>query len=159
MGWPVFFIQTRIGKDKKKFNIIKFRTMYLNAHQDQRKYWKYNESPFPTFKLSSDPRFVGIGRWLSRTGLDELPQLINILKGEMSFIGPRPLPVSEAERLTGSWDFRYKIRPGIISLWALSDKRFKSLKHWQDLEKKTASKASLRSDIQLIREAIRIPFL
>ncbi|MEO8581491.1 MAG: sugar transferase [Patescibacteria group bacterium] len=156
-GFPIFFIQDRIGRDKKRFKIIKFRTMYPHAHKDQKKYWKLNESPFPAFKLADDPRFVGIGKWLSKTGLDELPQLINILRGEMSLIGPRPLPPLEAKKMTGSWDFRYKVRPGVISLWALSDKRHKSLKHWQRLEIQTLKKANLLKDFLIIFQSIKVP--
>lgn len=157
-GFPIVFSQQRVGKDKKVFLIYKFRTMYKNAHIDQKKFWKFNESPFPAFKLSNDPRFVGIGRWLSKTGLDELPQLVNILRGEMSFIGPRPLPIAEAKKLTGSWNFRYAVRPGIISLWALSDKRHKSLKHWQKLEKETLKKASIFHDFQQLLSTVKIIF-
>jgi lipopolysaccharide/colanic/teichoic acid biosynthesis glycosyltransferase len=158
-GWPAIFSQQRVGKDKKIFTMYKFRTMYVGAHKDQKKYAKLNESPFPAFKLTNDPRFVGIGKWLSKTGLDELPQLINILKGEMSFIGPRPLPISEAKKLTGSWDFRYQVKPGVLSLWALSDKRHKSLRNWQSLEKKTFLKGSISHELSLISEALKIPFL
>lgn len=154
-GWPVFFIQKRVGRDKKVFKIIKFRTMYNNAHIDQKKYWKLNESPFPAFKLSDDPRFVGIGKWLSKTGLDELPQLVNIIKGEMSLVGPRPLPPLEAKKMTGSWDFRYKVRPGVVSLWALSDKRHKSLRDWKNLEIATIKTGSLTKELKVILRSIR----
>lgn len=138
--------------------MIKFRTMYIGAHSDQKKYWKLNESPFPAFKLGNDPRFVGIGRWLSKTGLDELPQLINIIKGEMSLIGPRPLPISEAKKMTGSWNFRYKVKPGVISIWALSDKRHKSLRDWQRLEIQTVQEGSLGNDIKVLKRAMNVVF-
>ena len=94
---------------------------------------KLNEAPFPMFKIAKDPRYVGIGRLLSRSGLDELPQLINILRGEMSFIGPRPLPLAEAAELSTAWNFRYRVRPGILSEWAVSEKRHTSLAHWRNL--------------------------
>lgn len=156
-GLPIFFIQDRVGKDKHVFKMIKFRTMYKNAHKDQKKYWKLNESPFPAFKLTNDPRFVGIGKWLSKTGLDELPQLINIIKGEMSIVGPRPLPPLEAKKMTGSWNFRYKVKPGVISLWALSNKRHKSLRDWKNLEEETLKKSGIKNDIKIILQSMKIP--
>lgn len=149
-GWPVVFKQRRIGYRKQIFWMYKFRTMYVGAEKDQKKYRHLNEAPEPMFKLTKDPRFVGIGSFLSRTGLDELPQLFNILKGEMSFVGPRPLPLKEAERLDRSWDFRYKARPGIFSEWSLSLARFKSSMSWKTLEKKTLEKGNPIIDIQYI---------
>ena len=156
-GWPAVFAQQRVGKDKHIFTMYKFRTMYVGAHKDQKKYAKLNESPFPAFKLANDPRFVGIGKWLSKTGLDELPQLMNILRGEMSLVGPRPLPISEAKKLIGSWNFRYKIKPGVLSLWALSDKRHKSLKHWQKLEVLALRQGSVWDDLNIISQSIKVP--
>lgn len=155
-GWPILFVQNRVGKDKKVFRMIKFRTMYIDAHKDQKKYWKQNESPFPAFKLTNDPRFVGIGKWLSRTGLDELPQLINIVKGEMSLVGPRPLPISEAKKMTGSWNFRYRVKPGVVSLWALSGKRHKSLRDWKRLEVETVQKGTLFQNLKLLFQISKI---
>jgi len=157
IGWPIIFIQKRIGQHKTVFSIFKFRTMYAGADQDQKKLHQYNESPFPAFKMSNDPRFVGVGKFLSKTGLDELPQLINILKGDMSFIGPRPLPIKEAAKLTGSWDFRYEVRPGVISYWALSDKRHKSLRHWQRLERETLTEANVIKDLKILSQTFFIP--
>lgn len=129
--------------------------MYKNAHKDQKKYWSKNESPFPAFKLANDPRFVGIGKWLSKTGLDELPQLINILKGEMSLVGPRPLPISEAKKMTGSWDFRYTVKPGVVSEWAVSDKRHKSLRDWKNLETSTLKTGGLIKELRVITLCLR----
>lgn len=155
IGSPIFFIQPRLGWHKKPFSIYKFRTMYANAEKDRHKYLTLNEAPTPMFKASHDPRFVGIGRWLSISGLDELPQLWNIVRGEMSFVGPRPLPVKEALKLTATWDFRYQVRPGIFSAWSLSNKKYASLERWRQLDKETVIDASLLSDIQLISQNIR----
>ncbi len=153
-GLPVFFTQKRMGQHKKTFSIIKFRTMYKKAHRDQKKYKKENTSPEPMFKIYDDPRFIGIGKWLSKTGLDELPQLINILKGEMSFVGPRPLPLQESKSLTSSWDFRYKVKPGIFSFWAIDPRRYNSLTDWKKLEKQTLMQGSIGDDIRLIVKTI-----
>lgn len=149
-GWPILFFQKRTGKNTKPFLIIKFRTMYPKAHRDQKRFQKDNQSPFPTFKIHHDPRFVGIGYFLSNTGLDELPQLINVFKGEMSIVGPRPLPVKEAAKLPEHWQIRHKVKPGLISHWALFQQRHQSLDTWWQLEEKSLQTATLWSDIMLI---------
>lgn len=150
MGAPIFFTQLRSGKNKKPFAIFKFRTMHKSAEKIRHLLNTKNEAPFPMFKMENDPRFVGIGKWLSQIGLDELPQLINVLAGDMSLIGPRPLPVAEASLLDQSWDFRYSVRPGIFSEWIVDKKRHVSLNEWQRIEKKSLSSASLWLDIFLI---------
>lgn len=110
------------------------------------------------FKIAHDPRHTRFGYLLSRSGLDELPQLINILKGEMSFIGPRPLPLYEAKKLPKSWDFRYSVKPGIVSEWAISPQRYQSLRTWKKLEEKTLQKGSLKEDLLLLFKTIQYLF-
>jgi lipopolysaccharide/colanic/teichoic acid biosynthesis glycosyltransferase len=149
-GWPAIFIQKRTGKGGNSFQIYKFRTMYVGAHKQQSKLKNLNQAPGPMFKIFNDPRFVGIGRFLSKVGLDELPQIFNILKGEMSFVGPRPLPVSEAKNLSSSWNFRKQVKPGIFSEWTLSSNRHDSLTDWKELDKKTLSQGSIIYDIKVI---------
>lgn len=150
VGWPIFFLQERAGKHKKPFWIIKFRTMQLNAHLQRKKYAKLNQAPAPMFKIYNDPRFVGFGKFLSQSGLDELPQLINILRGEMSFVGPRPLPVEESVALNKGWDFRYLVRPGIFSDWAIANNRNQSLEQWQKLEKDGLKKGGVVEEVGLM---------
>jgi lipopolysaccharide/colanic/teichoic acid biosynthesis glycosyltransferase len=142
VGQPIFYTQKRLGKGKKVFKMYKFRTMYPGAHHHQQKFQKLNQAPGPMFKIFNDPRFVGAGRWLSRMGLDELPQLINILKGEMSLVGPRPLPITEARKLDSSWDFRYTVKPGVFSEWSASPLRHKSLTFWKELDRLTVANCS-----------------
>lgn len=149
-GHPVFFTQRRFGKDKKIFTIYKFRTMHNNAEKLRSRYEKYNEAPAPMFKIESDPRFTGLGKWLSNYGIDELPQLLNILKNEMSIVGPRPLPIAEADKLDANWDFRYLVKPGILSDWALSSQRHSSLRAWRKLEEHQLLSGSIFTDIKLI---------
>lgn len=154
LSWPVLFLQERQGKDKKSFNLLKFRTMVTTAD-----HWKpllraKNEAPEPMFKMQHDPRFIGIGRWLSRSGLDELPQLVNILRGEMSFVGPRPLPIAEAEQLPASWDFRYSVRPGLVSEWVLNEKKYESLRAWRSAELFSLKNGSTTQDTVLLVRAI-----
>lgn len=154
-GWPIFYLQKRLGLNKQVFKIIKFRTMYVGAQKNQWRYRKDNLAPSPMYKNWQDPRFIKIGKWLSKTGLDELPQLINIIKGEMSFIGPRPLPVYEAEKLGKSWDFRYQVKPGIFSEWSANTVPKMTLKKWKKLEKKTLLRGGLKYEISTIFKTLK----
>jgi lipopolysaccharide/colanic/teichoic acid biosynthesis glycosyltransferase len=141
-GFPIIFKQKRVGLNGKIFIIYKFRTMKKNAQLIKYKYKKLNEAPEPMFKIHNDPRFIGFGKIFSISGLDELPQLINIFKGEMSFVGPRPLPIKEARKLSIAWrSFREKVKPGVFSEWSLASERHSTLKKWQKLEKDTIVKS------------------
>lgn len=153
-GYPVLYLQKRTGFKKKTFKIYKFRTMYKGAEKNQWRYRKNNQAPAPMYKNWTDPRFVGIGRWLSKTGLDELPQLINILKGEMSFVGPRPFPVSEAAKLGSDWNFRTRIKPGIFSQWSAQHGAV-TLSEWKKLDQKMLRQGGLKYELQLIGETLR----
>lgn len=153
-GRPIIFKQKRSGFHNQPFWLYKFKTMHQSAEKLKKTLLTENEAPFPMFKHHDDPRFVGIGRWLSNTGLDELPQLLNILKGEMSFIGPRPLPVSEAKIIHHkypNWRFRELVKPGIFSEWSLDAKRHSSIKHWQDLDQKTLENGGLKYELKIIQ--------
>ncbi len=151
---PIIFRQMRVGKNKQVFTLYKFRTMKNGSSLFQKKLKGLNEAPYPMFKIKNDPRFTRIGILLSHLGLDELPQILNIIKGEMSFVGPRPLPVKESQQLDSTWDFRYKIKPGIISKWALSPHRYASLESWKQLEKDQLQHGSIFEDVKLISIAI-----
>lgn len=116
---PVFLAHTRMGKDGKKFKMYKFRTMYENAQEmikdftpEQMKEWKEN------FKLKDDPRITKVGKFLRKTSLDELPQLINILKGELSIIGPRPIIEVELEKYGDNKQKFLSVTPGLTGYWA-----------------------------------------
>jgi lipopolysaccharide/colanic/teichoic acid biosynthesis glycosyltransferase len=145
IGQPIIFKQKRTGKDEKEFIIFKFRTMVKNAEllrsQNLKKLSKLNYAPQPMFKIGDDPRFIKIGKFLSHTGLDELPQLFNVLKGDMSLVGPRPLPINETtilKKIDPNWClWRHQVKPGLFSLWVLDDSRHQSLKMWKKLEKET----------------------
>lgn len=154
-GWPVFYIQKRLGLNKKVFRIIKFRTMYVGAEKNQWRYQKNNQAPQPMYKNWADPRFVGIGKWLSKTGLDELPQLFNIIRGEMSLVGPRPLPIYEIEKLSRDWGFRYQVKPGVFSEWSASANKNDSLQNWKKLEKETLKQGGLKYEVGVIFSTFR----
>lgn len=147
---PALFRQMRAGINGKPFVFYKFRTMYVGAERDQSKLGKLNISPFPTFKALDDPRFVGIGRWLSKTGLDELPQLINVIIGDMSIVGPRPFPIAENENLPDFWRFRTSVKPGIVSTWILSGRNFLTAKDWARYDHEDLMGLDLVSDLKLL---------
>ncbi len=128
--------------------------MKLGADKEKLKLRKLNQAPWPMFKLADDPRYTKIGKFMSSTGIDELPQVWNILKGEMSVVGPRPLPLHESKLLDQHWNFRYKVHPGIISEWAVNPLRYHSLAKWQQLEKDTLKVGSWTYDINLMRRTI-----
>ena len=118
---PVFFIQERIGAQNKPFRMYKFRTMRQNAELEQKFLETLNEAGTTVFKIKNDPRVTGIGRFLRRFSIDELPQLINIVRGEMAFVGPRPLPRRDFERYTESWHYlRHGDTAGMTGLWQVS---------------------------------------
>lgn len=147
---PVIFRQERTGQNGKTFTIYKFRTMYLGADKDQDKFKKLNTSPFPTFKIPNDPRFTVLGRHLSKYGLDEIPQLVNILKGQMSLVGPRPFPIIEATKIPASWKFRFLARPGLISsrYRIIADKLTQKL--WEKSDYIDLQSSGLTQDICLL---------
>ena len=154
-GWPIFYRQKRFGQDKQNFYLLKLRTMYVGAEKNQWRYQDENLAPTPMYKNWNDPRFVGGGRFLAKSGLDELPQLWNILRGEMSFVGPRPLPMYEAKKLGSDWDFRYQVKPGIFSDWSLAlNKRYQSLVQWKKLEKTTLNKGGLSYELKVIVQTL-----
>lgn len=155
-GYPIFYLQPRVGKNGKVFKVIKFRTMIVNASKYQNKYRKYNEADGPVFKIYNDPRFTKIGRYLSRLGIDELPQLINVLKGDMSLVGPRPLPVNEAKRLESKYKIRELIRPGITSLWVVNGSHKMKFKKWMALDKYYVKNSSFFGDFIIILKTILV---
>ncbi len=116
---PVFFAHYREGKDGREFPCLKFRTMVADAHRQQRNLYQQNQLDGPQFKLENDPRLTRIGRFLRQTNLDELPQLINVLLGQMSLVGPRPSPFRENQICVPWRRARLSVRPGITGLWQL----------------------------------------
>jgi lipopolysaccharide/colanic/teichoic acid biosynthesis glycosyltransferase len=117
---PVFHRGIRPGMHERPFNCFKFRTMYVGAEQEQEHLEPHNEQTGAIFKLRDDPRVTPVGRLLRRFSIDELPQLFNVLRGEMSLVGPRPLPVRDFERLEDWHRRRYLVLPGMTGLWQVS---------------------------------------
>ena len=118
---PVFFVQRRFGLNKRRFGMIKFRSMVVNAEAKQAELEHLNETSGPTFKMKRDPRVTRVGALLRSSSLDELPQLINVVRGEMSLVGPRPLPTRDVQRFSEPWLMRrFSVKPGITGLWQVS---------------------------------------
>lgn len=117
---PALFGQTRVGLNRRPFTMWKFRTMGVHAEAEQAALEEQNQAQGALFKLDDDPRITQVGRWLRRSSLDELPQLWNVMRGEMSLVGPRPLPERDVERIEERWQRRrFSVRPGITCLWQI----------------------------------------
>jgi lipopolysaccharide/colanic/teichoic acid biosynthesis glycosyltransferase len=153
-GVPVLFRQQRVGKCGMVFTLFKFRTMKVGAEKQQQKLRLKNEANGPVFKIRNDPRFTPIGKWLSHTGLDELPQLYNVIVGDMSLIGPRPLPISEARQLKLWQKERQNIKPGIISPWVLDGYHKKTFNEWMKSDIEYVNHKSFQHDIKLFFSSV-----
>lgn len=148
---PVIFRQKRTGKNGKTFIMYKFRTMVKNAEELKERYQNLNEADGPVFKIRNDPRFTKVGKFLSHTGLDELPQLVNILKGDMSLVGPRPLPINEEAKIGLIYrTIRQSVHPGLISSWLLNGKHNVTFNHWMHLDQKDILSSNIKHDLYLI---------
>ena len=121
-GSPIF-IQTRCGQKGKEFRLYKFRTMYMGAEQRLKELLPYNEMVGPAFKIRNDPRITRLGRLLRASGIDELPQLVNVLKGDMSIVGPRPPLPREVAKYTAYQRRRLEVKPGLTCFWQVHPAR------------------------------------
>jgi exopolysaccharide biosynthesis polyprenyl glycosylphosphotransferase len=152
---PVLFRQSRIGLGKRRFPMYKFRTMIADAEQQLRKLEHLNEASGPVFKLKNDPRITPFGRFLRKTSLDELPQLINVLKGEMSLVGPRPLPVRDYEGFNEDWQRRrFSVRPGLTCLWQIAGRSSIPFEKWMQLDLQYIDRWSFWLDMQILMRTI-----
>lgn len=147
---PVFFTQERTGKDHKRFRMYKFRSMYVNAEAQKSDLQEFNVAGGPIFKMKKDPRITRIGQIIRRLSIDELPQLINVFRGEMSLVGPRPLPVEEAEACKGTADMRHLVQPGITGLWQILGRSDIPYEEMVQLDYLYVTNWTLRWDIKII---------
>ncbi|MBN2215342.1 MAG: sugar transferase [Bacteroidales bacterium] len=157
---PVIFKQERVGLRGRKFYIYKFRTMIQNAEDLKNELLEQNESDGPTFKIKKDPRITSVGRFLRKTGLDELPQLFNVLRGEMSLIGPRP-PLPEEVEKYERWQLRrLSVKPGITCTWQIIPNRNEVLfDKWMRLDIQYIENWSIKKDILLFLKTIKTVFV
>jgi exopolysaccharide biosynthesis polyprenyl glycosylphosphotransferase len=154
-GRPIFFVQERMGINKRRFRLYKFRTMVRDAEQRQEDLDHLNEATGPVFKLRADPRVTRVGAYLRKASIDELPQLWNVLKGDMSLVGPRPLPVRDVKGFTQDWHRqRFSVRPGITCLWQVSGRSNLPFAAWMELDKKYVDHWSIWLDLKILIKTI-----
>ncbi len=157
---PVFYVQQRVGRDYRSFGCIKFRTMRRDADRILSRLLE--ESPDlqeefrNDFKLRNDPRITRLGRFLRRSSLDELPQFLNVLRGEMSVVGPRPIVRQELPRYGERMDEVLAVRPGLTGLWQVSGRNNLSYRQRVLLDLRYARHRSLRMDLLIILRTIRV---
>lgn len=151
---PIIFKQKRMGKGKIPFTMYKFRTMVENAEYLKAKYLKLNEADGPVFKIRNDPRYTKVGKFLARVALDELPQLINVLKGEMALVGPRPLPLDEARKIPKIYEARFSVLPGMTSLWVIKGGHSLSFEQWMELDLEYIKRRSFFYDLRIFAQTI-----
>ncbi len=147
---PFIFKQKRTGKDFKVFTIFKIRTMVKNAENLKTKYRHLNEEQEPVFKIKNDPRYTKIGKFLSLVALDELPQLINVIRGEMSMVGPRPLPIDEARKIPKIYRARFSVLPGMTSSWIVKGGHDLKFDQWMKLDCNYVKEKSLFLDFYIL---------
>jgi exopolysaccharide biosynthesis polyprenyl glycosylphosphotransferase len=155
---PVLFRQQRSGLNGRPFTMLKFRSMVTNAEQLKQELAILNEMSGPVFKVKEDPRITGVGRIIRRFSLDELPQLINVVRGEMSLVGPRPLPVDEVKRFDDfSHRRRLSVKPGLTCLWQVSGRNeVKDFKDWVRLDLEYIDNWSLWLDLKILLRTIPV---
>lgn len=150
-GAGPIFVQTRVGRDGKLFQFYKFRSMCPNAEEKLGELLKYNEMDGPAFKMQEDPRITKVGRFLRKSSIDELPQLINVLRGEMSIVGPRPPLPREVEQYDSYAMQRLLITPGLTCYWQIKPYRNRlSFEEWVDLDVQYIKDRSFLTDWKII---------
>lgn len=149
-GFPIFFVQKRTGLNGKVFRMYKFRSMCKNAQQMHFELLDKNELDGPAFKMKKDPRITKVGSFIRKTSIDELPQLLNILKGEMSFVGPRPLPTYEMDQCNEYQKQRLLVKPGLTCYWQCMGRNDIMFDEWMELDLKYIRDASILTDLKLI---------
>ncbi len=152
---PVFFLQERIGLNKRKFRIYKLRTMVQNAEKLQAGLEHRNEVSGPVFKIKDDPRITSVGKFLRKSSIDELPQLLNVLKGDMSLVGPRPMAVRDYNGFSEDWQRRrFSVRPGITCLWQVNGRNAISFDKWMLLDLQYMDEWSLWLDLKILARTV-----
>lgn len=151
---PVLFFQDRDGLNGKIFKMWKFRSMYKNAPELRAQMEVQNELDGPAFKMKNDPRVTRVGRFIRKTSIDELPQLVNILHGEMSVVGPRPLPTYETAQLTPEQRQRLLVKPGLTCYWQVSGRNNIAFNDWMEMDYRYINEASVWTDLKIILSTI-----
>ncbi|WP_426756017.1 exopolysaccharide biosynthesis polyisoprenyl-phosphate hexose-1-phosphate transferase EpsZ [Myxococcus sp. Y35] len=153
---PIFFKQLRVGQNGKPFYMLKFRSMVVNAEELKEKLAALNEQTGPVFKMKHDPRITGIGRFIRKFSIDELPQFINVLRGEMSIVGPRPPVPGEVAKYETWQRRRLSVRPGLTCIWQVSGRNQISFEEWMYLDMQYIDHWSLTSDLRLLLQTVPV---
>ena len=154
---PSLFVQERLGLGKRRFRMLKFRTMVVDAEDRMIEVEHLNETEGPTFKLTHDPRIAPVGNFLRKTSLDELPQLFNVLVGDMSLVGPRPLPLRDYRGFSEDWHRRrFSVKPGITCLWQVSGRSSIAFDRWMQLDMEYIDGWSLWLDFKILAKTVPV---
>jgi exopolysaccharide biosynthesis polyprenyl glycosylphosphotransferase len=152
---PVFFVQQRVGLRKHLFPMFKFRSMYVDAEERLPEIEHLNEAEGPIFKISNDPRITPVGRFIRRTSIDELPQLFNVLRGEMSLVGPRPMSIRDVDLFDhGIQRKRFSVKPGLTCIWQVSGRSNLPFSKWLELDLEYIERWSLWLDLEILFKTI-----
>ncbi len=157
-GGPAFFIQSRAGKDMKIFKMYKFRSMYVNADEKLKELLKDNEQSGHAFKIKNDPRITKVGKFIRKVSIDELPQLINIIKGDMSIVGPRPILPWQMEECNEYEKQRLIVQPGLTCYWQIGGRANIKWEEWVELDLNYIEDMSLWTDFKMIVKTIPAVF-
>ena len=155
---PVFFSQKRVGKNGELFDMYKFRSMVVNAEELKEKLAHQNEMSGPMFKMKDDPRVTKVGKFIRKTSLDELPQLWNVLKGDMSLVGPRPSLPKEVAQFEKWMYKRWSVKPGLTCFWQVSGRNNIDFEDWMKLDIKYVDERNIWIDIKLIFKTVLVLF-
>lgn len=155
---PVLFIQDRCGKDGKVFKFYKFRSMVVDAEEQLSKLKDKNEMSGPVFKIKDDPRITKVGKFIRKTSIDELPQLFNVLMGDMSLVGPRPPIVREVKQYTPYQRQRLLVKPGLTCYWQVMGRNNIDFNEWVELDIKYIRERNLWIDFKLICKTFFVLF-
>ena len=151
---PVFFRQDRVGRHGRVFKFYKFRSMYREAESRKVEMEALNEQKGPVFKVRSDPRITSVGRFLRQSSLDEIPQIVNVLKGDMSLVGPRPQMPSEVAHYEPWHRVRLEVKPGITCLWQISGRSQLSFDEWMELDVRYVRERGPLTDIMILLKTV-----
>ncbi|MDQ6947127.1 MAG: sugar transferase [Actinomycetota bacterium] len=151
---PIIHVQRRLGRHGVPFRFYKFRTMVVGAERHLDQLRRHSDVDGPVFKMRNDPRVTRVGRFLRRSSIDELPQLINVLRGDMSLVGPRPPLSSEAKLYRKSDWIRLAVKPGLTSLWAVNGRSRCSFEEWMRYDRDYIEKMSLSLDTMILIQTV-----
>ncbi|MDO0824917.1 sugar transferase [Desulfosporosinus nitroreducens] len=156
---PVIFTQERVGLNGRPFEMYKFRSMVFNAEELKERLADLNEMSGPVFKISNDPRVTAVGRFIRKTSIDELPQLFNVFKGDMSLVGPRPPLPSEVNLYNSKHRKRLAVRPGITCIWQISGRNEVDFEAWMEMDAEYVDRWSLWMDVEILAKTVPVVLL